>query len=348
MQSRRRTAQPHVVVIGGGTGSHVVLTGLRRLGLAPTAVVSMADSGGSSGRLRDEFGHLPPGDVRQCLVALMPDDYQSLVLRQLFMYRFDRGEGLSGHTFGNLLLTALTELTGSLEQAIVVAAELLKIHGSVVPVTLGRSTLCAHLQDGTTLRGEATIDQRDDSSVGIDYVYLDPRVFINPQAKLAIRQADLVVLGPGDLFTSVVPPLLVEGVTDALRESRGRLAYVVNVMTKRGESDGYCAIDFVKTINEYLGAARLDAIVVNTGIPTDRVLARYAQAGQQLVLYDRDSFSDDDRVILADLVTTGLLVRHDPDRLAATLLSLLRSSHPVEIPRANTTKDLARSGALSV
>lgn len=346
MHNKRRTPKPRVVVIGGGTGSHVVLTGIRRLGLSPTAVVSMADSGGSSGRLRDEFGHLPPGDARQCLVALMPDDYQSLVLRQLFMYRFDRGEGLSGHTLGNLFLTALSELTGSLEQAIAVAAELLKIQGAVVPVTLGRSTLCARLQDGATLHGEAAIDQRDDASVGIDYVFLDPRVFVNPQAKLAILEADLIVLGPGDLFTSVIPPLLVDGVTDALRESSGRLVYVVNVMTKRGESDGYRAEDFVRTINEYLGAARLDAIVVNTGIPTERVLARYAQAGQYLVACDESSFSVEAQVVLADLVTTGLLVRHDPDRLAATLLSVLQSPCSKGRARVDSVHGLVEANAL--
>lgn len=331
MEAKHRATRPRVVVIGGGTGSHVVLTGLRRLGLQPTAVVSTADSGGSSGRLRDEFGHLPPGDVRQCLVALMPDDHQSLLLRQLFTYRFDRGEGLNGHTFGNLFLTALMEITGSFEQAIAVASDLLKIRGRVVPVTLGNTTLCARLCDGTTLRGEGAIDQRSDTRVPIDYVYLDPRVFVNRQAKSAILQADLVVLGPGDLFTSVIPPLLVEGLTDALRETRARRVYVVNIMTKPGESRGYRAADFVQTIREYLDGARLDGIVVNRGVPSDRVLGRYAQEGQELVAADGDAFPSESRVEHADLVTSGMLVRHDPDKLAATLLHLWRSLCPDNI-----------------
>ena len=330
MEAKRGTPRPRVVVIGGGTGSYVVLTGLRRLGLQPTAVVSMADSGGSSGRLRDEFGHLPPGDVRQCLVALMPDDHQSLLLRQLFTYRFDRGEGLNGHTFGNLFLTALIEITGSFEQAVAVASDLLKIRGRVVPVTLGSTTLCARLCDGTTLRGEGAIDQRSDTTAAIDYVYLDPRVFINRRAKSAILQADLVVLGPGDLFTSVIPPLLVDGVTDALRETCARRVYVVNIMTKPGESRGFHAGDFVQAIRDYLDGVRLDAIVVNSGVPSDRVLARYVQAGQELVV-DRGELPGESRVEYADLVSGGMLVRHDPDKLAATLVQLWRALCPDNI-----------------
>ena len=313
---------PRVVVIGGGTGSYVALTGLCRKGLRPTAVVSVADSGGSSGRLRDEFGHLPPGDVRQCLVALMPDEQQSLWLRQLFMYRFDRGEGLNGHTFGNLFLTALVEITGSLEQAIAAAADLLKIRGSVAPVTLGSSTLCARLRDGTTLRGEASIDQRSQAEVGIDHVYLDPPVFVNPQAKQAILDADVIVLGPGDLYTSVIPPLLVEGVVEALQATRARRIYVVNIMTKRGESDGYRAMDFANVIREYLGGARLDGVIVNTGVPSERVLARYGLAGQALVAWEGDVFPAGARIVLGDLVTSGMLVRHEPDRLASAIHDL--------------------------
>lgn len=320
---------PRVVAIGGGTGSYVVLTGLRRLGLHPTAVVSVADSGGSSGRLRDEFGHLPPGDVRQCLVALMADGHQSLLLRQLFTYRFDRGQGLNGHSFGNLFLTALIEITGSFEQAIEVAAELLKIDGRVIPVSLGRTALCARLHDGTTVCGEGAIDQRGEPGAAIDYVYLDPRVFINPKAKAAILDADLVVLGPGDLFTSIVPPLLVDGMVEALRETTAKRVYVVNIMTKPGESSGYRAVDFVETIQEYLGGAPLDGVIVNTGVPSERVLARYKGQGQEFVAAEDCDFSFASRVVFANLVTDGMLVRHDPDRLAVTLVGLckqLRSS----------------------
>lgn len=324
--------RPKVVAIGGGTGSHVVLTGLRRQGLHPTAVVSVADSGGSSGRLRDEFGHLPPGDVRQCLVALMPDDYQSLLLRQLFTYRFDRGEGLNGHSFGNLFLTALIEITGSFERAIEVAAELLKIDGRVVPVSLGRTVLCARLSDGTTLCGEGTIDQRGEVGAAIDYVYLDPRVFINPMAKAAILDADLVVIGPGDLFTSVVPPLLVDGVVDALRETTAKRVYVVNIMTKPGESSGYHASDFVETIQEYLGGAPLDGIIVNTGVPAERALARYKSQGQELVAVVDGAFPSTSRVVFGDLITSGMFVRHDPDLVAVALFNLCK-----ELTRAAAT-----------
>lgn len=336
MNQEPGSPRPRVVAIGGGTGSHVVLTGLRRLGLRPTAVVSVADSGGSSGRLRDEFGHLPPGDVRQCLVALMPDDHQSLLLRQLFTYRFDRGEGLNGHSFGNLFLTALIEITGSFERAIEVAAELLKIDGRVVPVSLGRTVLCARLHDGDTICGEGTIDQRGDEGAAIDYVYLDPRVFVNAEAKAAILSADLVVLGPGDLFTSVIPPLLVEGMLDALRETTAKRIYVVNIMTKPGESRGYRAGDFVETIQEYLGGAPLDGVVVNTGIPSERVLARYTSQGQELVAVEDGVFPPEARVVFRNLITSGMLVRHDPDRLAATLISLWKDLADA-VPLAETS-----------
>src|SRR5262249_14600774 len=218
--------------------------------------------------------------------------------------------------------TALTEITGSSEQAIAVAAELLKIRGRVVPVSLGKTTLCARLRDGTTLHGEGAIDPRRGGALGIGYVYLDPQVFVNAHAKAAILEADLVVLGPGDLFTSVIPSLLVEGVVEALRETSARRVYVVNIMTKAGESDGYRAADFVQVVQEYLGGARLDGIVVNSGLPAERVLARYRADGQDLVVSSAGPFPGTARVVHRDLVTSGMLVRHDPDRLAAALVDL--------------------------
>src|SRR5947209_6409202 len=218
------------VVIGGGTGIYAVLTGLRHYTSNITAVVSMSDNGGSSGRLRDEFGYLPPGDVRRCLVALA-SDADSMLLRQLFEYRFEKGLGLNGHTFGNLLLTALTDILGSSDRAIDEAGRLLRIRGRVLPVTLTPTTLCARLTDGYEICGETDIDVRKDHhDVGIAEVYLRPHATVHPPVLEAIARADLIVLGPGDLYTSVIPNLLVRGVREAIAASDARCIYVCNVM----------------------------------------------------------------------------------------------------------------------
>lgn len=322
-----RSAGPRMVVIGGGTGIHRLLTGLKRLTPHITAVVTMADSGGSSGRLRDEFGHLPPGDVRQCLVALCPDDHQSAMLRHLFNYRFQRGRGLSGHTFGNLFLTALTEITGATDLAIAEAARILGIRGRVLPVTLAKTELRARLADGREIRGEAQIDQRRDGPpfVPIDYVYLDPKAYAYPPVLRAIAEADAVVLGPGDLYTSLLPNLLVEGVVDALQHTRARRIYVVNLMTKQGESDGFRASDFIRVVREHVGDA-LDVAIVNVAALPERVIRRYAALGAAPVEPDLEACRAlVPQAIAAELASVGTLVRHDAHRLAQIVLEL---AHP--------------------
>ncbi|HEX7456742.1 MAG TPA: gluconeogenesis factor YvcK family protein, partial [Candidatus Nanoarchaeia archaeon] len=210
-------SEPKIVVFGGGTGIFNLLRGLKRYTSNIVAIVTMMDSGGSSGRLRDEFGHLPPGDVRQALVALSPDDRASLTLRQLFNYRFSKGEGLEGHSFGNLFLTALTDITGGADKAIAEAGGVLGIRGRVYPVTLTNSNLVARLEDGSEIVGETNIDMRKERpDVKIDYVYLDPKAYAYPEVLKEIETADVIVLGPGDLYTSVIPNLLVDGVTDSI------------------------------------------------------------------------------------------------------------------------------------
>lgn len=315
---------PRIVVIGGGTGIHRLLMGLKRLTPHITAVVTMADSGGSSGRLRDEFGHLPPGDVRQCLVALCPDDHQSAMLRHLFNYRFQRGRGLSGHTFGNLFLTALTEITGATDLAIAEAARVLGIRGQVLPVTLTKTELCARLVDGREIRGEANVDQRRDGPpfVPIDYVYLDPNAYAYPPVVRAIAEAHAVVLGPGDLYTSLLPNLLVEGVADALQHTRGQCIYVANLMTKQGESDGFRASDFIRVVHESVGGA-LDVAIVNVGALPERIVRRYATLGAAPVEPDLETCrAVVPRVVAAELASVGTLVRHDARRLAQIVLEL--------------------------
>ncbi|GAC1324223.1 MAG: hypothetical protein NVS2B16_29200 [Chloroflexota bacterium] len=326
-----------VVVIGGGTGIYAVLTGLRRYTPYITAVVSMSDNGGSSGRLRDEFGYLPPGDVRRCLVALA-DEADTLLLRQLFEYRFDRGLGLNGHTFGNLLLTALTDILGGTDRAIDEAGRLLRIRGRVLPVTLTDTTLCATLEDGTEIQGETDIDVRKvQHGVPISRVYLHPQAEVNPPVLQVIADADLIVLGPGDLYTSVVPNLLVQGVSQAIAASRAKCVYVCNVMTKYGETTGYVASRFIREINQYLGADDvLDCAVLNYHESLPRHLyEKYKQEHAEPVSIDLGGCYESVRQLaIRPLTATGSLVRHDPQLLASTLISITLNDLTVGEPSA--------------
>jgi uncharacterized cofD-like protein len=316
---------PRVVVLGGGTGLFTALSGLRRHDLHLTAVVSMADSGGSSGRLRDEFGFLPAGDVRRCLVALAADDNVGLLLRELFEYRFERGTGLAGHNFGNLLLTALNDLTGRMDVAIVEASRLLRVKGEVLPVTLSDSHLYAELADGQVVQGESAIDTRRDSTP-IQRVYLQPAAQATEAACAALESADLIMIGPGDLYTSIVPNLLVDGVREAIRASKAPTVYVCNLMTKHGETDGYAASDFLRVITEYLGEDELDMALVSyyEAVPRD-VLARYREEQSVPVSIDQERcYQYVQQLVVKPLASAGTLVRHDPDRLADAVLAILQ------------------------
>ena len=320
---------PRIVVIGGGTGSFTVLRGLTRHTNELSAIVSVMDSGGSSGRLRDEFGALPPGDVRRCLVALSPDDRAGLHLRRLFEYRFATGEGLDGHSFGNLFLTALSDITGGLVPAIAAATRILNTRGRVIPVTHDDVHLCAELEDGTVIRGEGRIDVREvRPDVPISRVFLDPPGRANPDALAAIVSADLVVIGPGDLYTSILPNLLVDGLADAVNVSTGALVYVCNVMTKRGETGGYAASDFAGRIASYLGRERLDYVLVNDGTIPAEILGRYAEEGAEPVAIDGRLSEVADNVVAADLVSRGDYARHDSERLAGRLVEILAVDSP--------------------
>ncbi len=315
-----------IVVIGGGTGSYSVLSGLKATANDITAVVAMTDSGGSSGRLRDEFDHLPPGDLRQCLLALSTDDHASALLRQLFSYRFSKGDGLGGHTFGNLFLTALTEITGSTEAAVTEAGRLLGIKGRVLPVTLTNVSLGARLENGKEVLGEANIDRRTvDPEVPIDYVFLKPNAFVYPYTAQALEEADAIVIGPGDLYTSIIPNLLVDGVRSAIRSSKARKVYVCNLMTKPGESDGFKASDFIREVNAYIGSrSALDCAIVNNESLPEKVLQRYAPEGSAPVEFDEETCRGEiPEVRGAPLLAVGSLVRHDPQKLAAAILEVI-------------------------
>ena len=324
-------SQKNIVVVGGGTGNHTTLSGLKYEGCELTAVVAMSDSGGSSGRLREELGHLPPGDIRQCLVALAPDDRSSALLARLFDYRFNAGNGLLGHSFGNLFITALTEITGNTATAIEEASRMLAIKGRVLPVTLTKSTLVARLKDGSEVVGEANIDQRNEKlDVTIDYVYLDPKAYAYPPVLEAIAEADAIVMGPGDIYTSILPNLLVEDVSSAIRDSQAVKICVSNLMTKAGESPGFKASDFLNLIRQYLDTADpLDYLIANSAPYPDRLVSRYGSYDQFPVEVDlEDSGKAVRDIIQGPLLSNGVYLRHDPRSLASAIMEILGREAP--------------------
>lgn len=307
-------------MIGGGTGVFTVLTGLKKYTPNLTAVVTMADEGGFTGILREEFGILPPGDVRRALIALA--DADNKLLSELFNYRFKEGAGLTGHNFGNLMLAALERMTGSFASAIKEAEKILGVKGKVLPSTLTKARLFAELENGKVIQRESNIDvPNHDGRVKIKKVWLKPKVAINPEAKEEILKADSVVIGPGDLYTSLLPNLLVEGMPQALRESKARKIYVVNFMTKYGETDSFVAGDFISEIEKYLGRDVLDYTLINNRRPSYGRMKKY--------ILERASFVEIDKLpgkpspVFGDFLRSRGFVRHDPDKLARVIVSLI-------------------------
>jgi uncharacterized cofD-like protein len=309
----------NVVAIGGGTGLANLLRGLKHQNLNITAVVTVADDGGSTGRIRRDFDIPAPGDIRNCIVALSDDE--SLV-SQLFQYRFERnGSDLSGHSLGNLFITALTQVTGSFERAVINFGEVLNIRGRVLPSTLENVQLCARLVDGSIVRGESTISK---DKPPIQRVYLEPEMPpAYPPVLEALVQADLIILGPGSLYTSVLPNLLVDSVVDAIRWSRGATVYVCNVATQRGETDHFSAADHIRTVVEYLGPGNLDYALVNSNRAA-AVAIRPEWNVEAVVDEDLNEFSDQVVVVAGDVVNDANPLRHDPHKLTTALVDLAR------------------------
>ncbi len=334
-KNQDRTTQSHsgpkVVVIGGGTGSFAVLSGLKAYARDITAIVNMSDNGGSTGALRDELGALPPGDVRQCLVALSEADSS---MRGLFNYRFEAG-ALEGHSFGNLFLTALEKTTGSFAEAVTAASRMLAITGRVVPVTLSDTHLVLTESDGRVIRGQYEIQQYVLAKAQ-PKLSLDPPAKLNPEAKTALTEADLVIIAPGNLYTSLAPTLIVPGATETLAASRAKVIYVSNLVTKAGQTDGFKAHDFAREIERFIGAGRLDFLIFNTNRPSRALLEKYATAGEYAVGYDAKALKAAHyQAIGADLVSDTIpklsaveqriprtFIRHDPDKLARLIMRI--------------------------
>ncbi len=328
-----------VVVIGGGTGSFVALSGLKKFPVDLTAIVTVADSGGSTGRLRDEFGYLPPGDFRMALVALASDGDEDQVLRKLFLHRFSQGEaGLKGHNFGNLFLTALTDILGSEEKAINYASRILRVKGRVLPVTTESVSLVASYEDGSVLKGETFIDEppaSHDCTQRIKDLWLDPEAVCIPTVTRVLLEADMIVFGPGDVYTSVLANLVVKGVPEAIRKSQAQIIYVVNLMTKYGQTTEYKASDHVEAIKKYLGQYPDLVLVDNKEFPED-ILDLYLEEKGFRVEDDLGDGGGNFRVIRQDLSSDMVfqkspsdklrrsLIRHDADKLAWELMKILK------------------------
>jgi len=311
---------PRIVTIGGGTGLSVLLRGLKEYSSNITAIVTVADSGGSSGRLRQEFDILPPGDIRNCLVALA--DAPAL-MRDLFQFRFETSSDLSGHSFGNLFITVMTRLTGDFEKAIKETSKVLALRGRVIPSTLDSVMLVARHKDGTTTVGEDKIPK---AQRAIDRLSLDPALpQATPDAIKAIQEAQIIIFGPGSLYTSIIPNLLIKEITEAVQAAGALKIYVCNVMTQPGETDGYSAFDHVKAFISHSRPRVIDYCIVNTGEIPQEVLKRYAQQNSYIVVNDRRKIeSMGYRVIEDDFgIIEEEVVRHDPEKLAKVILGLL-------------------------
>ncbi len=331
--ARAKTNKPlRIVAVGGGTGLSTLLRGLKHYVARPSrklgepdeqlpigdlvAVVTVTDDGGSSGRLRREYRILPPGDIRNCLVALSQDE---ALLGRLFQYRFSSGRGLRGHSFGNLFVTALTQVTGDFTEAVRLCSEVLAIRGRIFPSTPQLVTLEAALSDGSVVSGETKISRTHKTIRRVRLVPRGARPL--PEVIEAIRRADLVLVGPGSLYTSIIPNLLVSGVAEALRKTRATRVYIANLMTQPGESQGYSVADHVRAIHEHTRGRVLDWVVINHQGISPRLLRRYRADGAEQVAVDLAELQRMGlRCVFDDLIEEDGVVRHAADRLTRLLL----------------------------
>ncbi|MBU0618840.1 YvcK family protein [Patescibacteria group bacterium] len=322
-----------IVVIGGGTGSAVVLSGLREYPVDLTAIVAVTDSGGSTGRLRTEFGFLPVGDMRQCLAALAKGN-KSEYIRKLLLYRFDKGKGLEGHNLGNLILTALTDISSSEPKAVEVAAQIFRLEGRILPITTKNIQLMAVYENGKTVIGEHEIDEPKQGGKRIIKLLTKPEAVIYKEAKKAILAADLIILGPGDLYTSILPNLIINGVRKTFLLSKAKVVYIVNLMTRFGQTHNLSANDHVQEIERYLGK-KPDFVLFNNRKIPEKILQLYKK--------EKGFPTKDDikgkihyKLIRGDFLAPELVIkpkgdvkkrsflRHNSKKLAKTIISLLK------------------------
>ena len=316
---RRLKRGPKIVVVGGGTGLSTLLRGLKEYSSNITAIVTVADDGGSSGRLRREIGVLPPGDIRNCMAALADEEE---LLTELFQYRFKAGDGLVGHSFGNLFLTVMSEITGDLEQAATASSKVLAISGKVLPSTLSDVSLWAEMEDGRIIEGESNIPVAKGRIRSIGCIPANPPAL--PAAVRAIKEAEYIIIGPGSLYTSIIPNLLIPDIRDAIARANVPRIYVCNIMTQPGETEGYSVADHIREIDRVSKTKLFDAVLVHRKLPSPLSLERYALENSYPVDLDRQEIAElNRRIVMANVMEEDLEqghVRHSPSQLARVLL----------------------------
>lgn len=324
----------NIVTIGGGTGSFTLLSGLKKYPVNLSAIVSMVDDGGSTGVLRDELGVLPPGDVRQCLAALSDSPK---IIRELMNYRFDGGK-LKGHSFGNLLLSALEKINGGFLKAVDSASLILNVKGEVIPVTSEDTDLYIKLNNGRILKGEHEVNINNSiEKIGIKKYYLDPKAKANPRAIKKISEADVIVIGPGNHYCSVLPNLIVGGISRAIAKSGAKVIYNCNLVNKKGQTEKFTLDDYVDAVNGFLGKERIDFVTYNTKKPARKLLENYGRKGEKLIIFEKSSKTKRNcRIIQADLLSSRVpvysnhdkisfvrsFIRHDSDKLAKVIMMI--------------------------
>jgi len=320
--------------MGGGTGSYTVLRGLKKHPLDLKAIVAMTDDGGSSGVLRDELGVLPPGDLRQCLVALSESPE---ILREIFNYRFSRGR-IRGHNLGNLLISALEKMKGNLKNALPHLNHILALKGEVVPVSFSKVKLVAELENGQTLLGESRINRSKAlKKHHVKKLFTQPIARVNPRAIEIIKEADAIIIGPGNIYCSLLPLFLIKGISSALKQTKAKIVYNVNLMTKLGHTDGFEIFDFVRKIEEYLLGRKVDFVLFNNKKPTKTVLKKYTHQGEIVKFPKENKYVKGKRVFVGrNLISKDIyqqkpedllkrsLIRHDSDKLAKLILETLK------------------------
>jgi len=311
---------PKVVSIGGGTGLSTLLRGLKKFPVGLSAIVTVTDDGGSSGRLREEFGVLSPGDIRNCMIALSEDEH---LMSHLFRFRFNSDGGLHNHSFGNLFLTAMAGVTGDFAVAVRLTSEVLAIKGVIYPSTNSNVQLRAELEDGSTIEGETRITAQRQRIRRVQLNPVDAHPL--PDALDAIASADLITIGPGSLYTSLIPNMLVREVIDAVRASAAIKIYIQNIMTQPGETDGYSTADHVHALAEHCGGVLFPNILLNNGIPSDDMLKPYEAEHAALIEIDRDRLRElGMNIVERNLLTQDGMIRHDPDKLARAVLDMAK------------------------
>ncbi|BAQ61353.1 FO 2-phospho-L-lactate transferase like [Geminocystis sp. NIES-3708] len=315
---RRLNRGTKVVAIGGGTGLSTLLRGIKDYSANITAIVTVADDGGSSGRIRREMGMLPPGDIRNCIASLADEEK---LLTELFQYRFTAGEGLNGHSFGNLFLTALNDITGSLEGAIDASSKVLAVRGKVLPSTLSDVTLWARFADGKIVEGESNIPEVRGKIIELGCHPQNPPA--TPAVIKAIQQAQYIILGPGSLYTSIIPNLLIPEIREAIAQSSAPKIYVCNIMTQKGETDGYTVSDHIRAIDQVCGGKIFDAVLVQGRSPSEDILKKYAQKECHPVYLDREEVTKlGRRIVQGNVMSQNSedgYVRHNSQLLGKTL-----------------------------